>query len=49
MAKKHGKKYLEALKKVDQSTLYAPADAVRLVKETSYTKFDASVEVHLRL
>ena len=49
MAKKHGKKYLEALKKVDQSTLYAPADAVRLVKETSYTTFDASVEVHLRL
>lgn len=49
MAKKHGKKYLEALKKVDQSTLYAPADAIRLVKETSYTKFDASVEVHLRL
>lgn len=49
MAPKHGKKYLEALKKVDQSTLYAPADAVRLVKETSYTKFDASVEVHLRL
>ena len=49
MAKKHGKKYLEALKKVDQSTLYVPADAVRLVKETSYTKFDASVEVHLRL
>lgn len=49
MAKKHGKKYLEALKKVDQSTLYAPADAVSLVKETSYTTFDASVEVHLRL
>lgn len=49
MAPKHGKKYLEALKKVDQSKLYAPADAIRLVKETSYTKFDASVEVHLRL
>mgnify|MGYP000025177136 FL=1 len=49
MAKKHGKKYLEALKKVDQSKLHAPADAVRLVKETSFTKFDASVEVHLRL
>ena len=49
MAPKHGKKYLEALKKVDQSQMYAPADAIRLVKETSYTKFDASVEVHLRL
>lgn len=49
MAKKHGKKYLEALKKVDQNAVYAPADAIRLVKETSFTKFDASVEVHLRL
>jgi large subunit ribosomal protein L1 len=49
MAPKHGKKYLEALKKVDQSQMYAPADAIRLVKETSFTKFDASVEVHLRL
>ena len=45
MAKKHGKKYLEAAKKVDESKLYAPADAIRLVKETSYTKFDGSVEV----
>ena len=49
MAKKHGEKYLEAAKKVDESKLYAPADAIRLVKETSYTKFDGSVEVHLRL
>lgn len=49
MAKKHGKKYLEAAKKVDENKLYAPADAIRLVKETSYTKFDGSVEVHLRL
>ncbi len=49
MAQKHGKKYLEAAKKVDESKLYAPADAIRLVKETSYTKFDGSVEVHLRL
>ena len=49
MAMKHGKKYLEAAKKVDESKLYAPADAIRLVKETSYTKFDGSVEVHLRL
>ena len=49
MAKKHGKQDLEALKKVDQNAVYAPADAIRLVKETSCTKFDASVEVHLRL
>lgn len=44
-----GKKYLEALKKVDRSRLYSPADAIQLVKETSYTNFDATIEVHLRL
>jgi large subunit ribosomal protein L1 len=49
MAKKHGKKYLEALKKVEPNHLYSPEAASRLVKETSYAKFDASVEVHLRL
>jgi large subunit ribosomal protein L1 len=49
MAKDHGKKFLEALKKVDRTKFYAPQDAVKLLKETSYTKFDATVEVHLRL
>jgi ribosomal protein L1, bacterial/chloroplast len=49
MAKKHGKKYLEALKKIEPNHLYSPEAAARLVKETSYAKFDASVEVHLRL
>lgn len=49
MAQKHGKKYIEAAKKVDSERLYSPAEAVKLVKETSYTKFDATVEVHLRL
>ena len=46
---KHGKKYLAALEKVDQNQLYSPADAITLVKETSFTKFDATVELHLRL
>ena len=46
---KHGKKYLEAAKKVDPQQLYAPDNAMALVKETSFTKFDASVEVHMRL
>lgn len=49
MARKHGKKYLETIKKVDQDTIYAPADAVKLVKDTSFVKFDATVEVHMRL
>jgi large subunit ribosomal protein L1 len=45
---KHGKKYLEALAKVDVEKLYSPSDAVALAKETSYSKFDASIEVHIR-
>src|SRR5919201_1315414 len=49
MAKDHGKKYLEALKKVERTRLYAPEEAVKLLKETVYTKFDSTVEVHLRL
>lgn len=49
MAQKHGKKYLEAAKKVEADRLYTPQEAIKLVKETSYTKFDGTVEVHLRL
>ncbi|HPS42138.1 MAG TPA: 50S ribosomal protein L1 [Anaerolineaceae bacterium] len=46
---KHGKKYLEALSKVNPATNYAPREAVALAKETSYAKFDATVEVHMRM
>ncbi|MCU0491804.1 MAG: 50S ribosomal protein L1 [Chloroflexaceae bacterium] len=46
---KQGKKYLEAAKKIDRDSFYTPEDAARLVKETSFVKFDATVEVHLRL
>jgi large subunit ribosomal protein L1 len=45
---KHGKKYLEALAKVDVEKLYEPSEAVALAKETSYSKFDATIEVHIR-
>jgi large subunit ribosomal protein L1 len=45
----HGRKYQEALAKIDRERLYEPEEAVRLVKETSYTSFDAPVEVHMRL
>lgn len=45
---KHGKKYLEALAKVDSEKLYSPSEAVALAKETSYAKFDATIEVHMR-
>ena len=45
---KHGRKYLEAREKVDREREYSPHDAVRLVKETKVSKFDESVEVHIR-
>lgn len=46
---KPGKKYLAAAAKVNRDTLYLPKEALELVKETSFTKFDATVEVHLRM
>ena len=46
---KHGKKYLAALAKVDEDRWYTPEEAVALVKETSITKFDSTIEVHMRL
>ncbi|QGQ93606.1 50S ribosomal protein L1 [Paenibacillus psychroresistens] len=46
---KHGKKYNEALKLVDQEALYEPMDAVVLVKKASTAKFDETVEVAVRL
>lgn len=46
---KHGKKYLEAKAKVDQEKLYTPEKAIELVKETSFTNFDSTIEVHMRM
>ena len=46
---KRGKKYLEAAKLVDRSKKYAIAEAVELLKKTSYAKFDATVEIAFRL
>ena len=46
---KKGKKYLETLNKVDKSKLYTLDEAVKLVKETSVSKFDSSVEIAVRL
>ena len=55
MAKKHGKKYMEALHKVEAAIAekgesgLQPLEAVSIAKETSVSKFDATVEAHLRL
>jgi large subunit ribosomal protein L1 len=46
---KRSKKYLEAAAKVDVKNVYSPLAAVKLAKETSVTKYDASVEVALVL
>ena len=46
---KRSKSYKAAAEKITPGKLYAPLEAVRLAKETSSTKYDATVEVALRL
>jgi len=46
---KKGKKYVEVSKLVDRTKLYTKDEAVKLVKDTNPAKFDASVELVLRL
>ncbi|MFC7329353.1 50S ribosomal protein L1 [Marinactinospora rubrisoli] len=46
---KRSKNYRKASELVDRSRLYPPAEAVKLAKETTSVKFDATVEVALRL
>jgi large subunit ribosomal protein L1 len=45
---KRGKKYEDKLKLVDRDKLYEPDEGIRLAKETSFAKFDETVELHLR-
>jgi large subunit ribosomal protein L1 len=44
----HGRHYLEAREKVDREREYSPAEAMGLIKDLHWTKFDESVEVHIR-
>jgi large subunit ribosomal protein L1 len=46
---KRSKAYLAAIEKFDRNLVYLPVDAVRLAKETSTTKYDATVELAFRL
>ncbi|HBN27390.1 MAG TPA: 50S ribosomal protein L1 [Desulfobacteraceae bacterium] len=46
---KRGKKYLESLKKVNTRTRYAVAEALELAIDSSYAKFDESIDIAVRL
>lgn len=45
---KHGKKYIEALNKIDREKVYSPSEALELAKTNSFAGFDETVEIHLR-
>ena len=45
--KVRGKKYVSAKAKIDREKLYKIADAIKLVKESSFSKFDGTMELHL--
>ena len=47
--KKKSKRYTEALSKIEKGKLYTLEEAVKLVKETSISKFDGTVEIAVRL
>ena len=47
--RKRSKKYIEAVNKIDRSKMYSKEEAVKLVKETSTSSFDGSIEVAIRL
>lgn len=47
--KNRSKKYVEVSKNVDSNKLYSKDEAIKLVKETSTTKFDSTVEVAIKL
>jgi large subunit ribosomal protein L1 len=46
---KHSKRYEEAVKLFDGSKEYAPKEAIEIVKKMPRTKFDETVELHLRM
>jgi large subunit ribosomal protein L1 len=48
MTAHHGRRHKEALAKVDRERDYQPAEAIVLVKGLASSKFDESIEVHVR-
>jgi large subunit ribosomal protein L1 len=47
--KEHGKRYLTAVKELDNTKAFTPEEAVEAVKKAATTKFDETVELHLRM
>jgi len=45
---RRGKNYRNALEKIETDRAYEPQEAVKLLKETAYAKFDETVELHIR-
>lgn len=46
---KPGKKFLEAAKQVDRTKVFSPTEALALVKQMAFAKFDETVEVHMKM
>ena len=47
--RKRSKKYTEAVSKIEKGKVYTKEEAVKLVKETSTSSFDGSIELAIRL
>ena len=46
---KHGKKYVDSVKLIDQDKLYDPEEGIELLLNTAKAKFDETIEAHIRL
>ena len=46
---KHGKKYIDSAKLIENAKLYDPAEAAALVLQTAKAKFDETIEISVRL
>ncbi len=49
MARKLGKKYKKLVDKVDSSKVYTLEEAIKLVKDLSYTSFTSSIDMHANI